>query len=105
MTEICRKLSCPRNGTHQVGECGPPPPVPDPITQAADAAFGPLSRLAQTEDQRRQAVLFNDITYAPVEQHILLGDRQRIADYLWALGWRREVRPEDITEGNRGGRQ
>lgn len=41
MTEICRSLRCPRNGTHLVGECGPTIPTPDPVTQAEQAAFGP----------------------------------------------------------------
>lgn len=49
------------------------------------------------EDKRRRAVLFNDITFAPVQQHILFSDRQRLADWLWKQGWRRDVRPEDIV--------
>lgn len=49
-----------------------------------------------TEDYRRYAALFNDITHAP--RHIMFSDRQVLADYLWAQGWRRDVRPEDVTE-------
>lgn len=49
-----------------------------------------------TEDYRRYAALFNDITRAPVER-LYFHDRQTLADYLWAQGWRRQVRPEDVT--------
>lgn len=52
----------------------------------------------QSDDQRRQSVLFNDITHAAVEGFIPLSDRLRIMEHLWAKGWRRDVRPEDITE-------
>ena len=51
-----------------------------------------------TEDYWRHAVLFNDVTRAPVSRHIFFSDIRAIADYLWAQGWRREVRPEDVTE-------
>lgn len=50
-----------------------------------------------TEDYRRFAALFNDITRAPTDQFIHFGTRNDIADYLWAQGWRRDVRPEDVT--------
>lgn len=52
-----------------------------------------------TEDYRRWAVLFNDITHAPTEEHLLFSTRYQLAEWLWAQGWRRDVRPEDITEG------
>jgi len=53
----------------------------------------------EREDDRRRAVLFNDITHAPREDDTYwwLSDRQQLADYLWAQGWRRDVRPEDET--------
>ncbi len=51
-----------------------------------------------TEDYRRYAVLFNDVTYAPVFNRLLFSERCALADYLWAQGWRRDVRPEDVTE-------
>lgn len=51
-----------------------------------------------TEDYRRYAALFNDITYAAVIKPIHFGDRQELARYLWSQGWRREVRAEDVTE-------
>jgi hypothetical protein len=54
-----------------------------------------------TEDHRRYAVLFNDITHAPVEQFVHFGTRHILADYLWAQGWRRDVRPEDVTGASR----
>jgi hypothetical protein len=49
-----------------------------------------------TENYRRYAALFNDISRAP--RHIMFSDRQVLTDYLWSQGWRREVRPEDVTE-------
>lgn len=54
-----------------------------------------------TEDYRRWAALFNDITHAPTDQFVHLGTRQILCDYLWEQGWRREVRPEDVTENRR----
>jgi hypothetical protein len=59
-----------------------------------------LPVLAQREDQRRRAVLFNDIGRAPRKDSTYwwLSDRQQLADHLWAQGWRRDVRPEDETE-------
>lgn len=53
-----------------------------------------------TEDYRRKAVLFNDITRAPLlsTKWFDFSDRQALTDYLWAQGWRRDVRPEDVTE-------
>lgn len=51
-----------------------------------------------TEDYRRHAVLFNDVTHAPIETWLHFSDRLTLRDYLWAQGWRREVRPEDVTE-------
>ena len=52
-----------------------------------------------TEDYRRHAVLFNDITHAPVRvDYFRLSDRLALRDYLWAQGWRRDVRSEDVTE-------
>ncbi len=50
-----------------------------------------------TEDYWRYAVLFNDVTRAPSSRHMLFSDRNRMADYLWSQGWRRDVRPEDRT--------
>jgi hypothetical protein len=57
-------------------------------------------KIRQHEDERRRAVLFNDITHAPREDatYLWLSDRQQLADYLWSQGWRRDVRPEDVTE-------
>lgn len=73
------------------------------VTTAAqmgrDEAMGNTGRPRSAEDERRKSVLFNDITYAPVEHHILLSDRRRIQEHLWAQGWRRGVRPEDVTMG------
>jgi len=51
-----------------------------------------------TEEYRQYAALFNDITRADVSQHILFSDRNELTRYLWAQGWRRDVRPEDVTE-------
>lgn len=51
-----------------------------------------------TEDERRMAALFNDITRVDTTGHLRLSDRVKIRDYLWAQGWRRDVRPEDVTE-------
>lgn len=50
-----------------------------------------------TEDYRRWAVLFNDITHAPTDQFVHFGTRQALTDFLWNQGWRRDVRPEDVT--------
>lgn len=52
------------------------------------------------EDSRCRAVLFNDITHAPLghDEYFRFSDRRAIADYLWDQGWRREVRDEDVTE-------
>lgn len=50
-----------------------------------------------TEDYRRYAALFNDIGRAPVSRHVLFSDRHALADHLWEQGWRRDVRPEDVT--------
>jgi len=50
-----------------------------------------------TEDYRRYAALFNDITFAPTKQFVHFGTRNILADYLWSQGWRRDVRPEDVT--------
>lgn len=52
-----------------------------------------------TEDYRRWATLFNDVTHAPTSGHILFSDRNALTKYLWAQGWRRDVRPDDITHG------
>lgn len=49
-----------------------------------------------TEDYRIFATLFNDITACP--RHIMFSDRKALAEHLWSQGWRREVRPEDVTE-------
>lgn len=49
-------------------------------------------------EYRQRAILFNDITHARVRGHISFSNRQKIADFLYAQGWRREERPEDITE-------
>lgn len=53
-----------------------------------------------TEEYRQWAALFNDITRTPRprEWHLLFSQRRAITDYLWAQGWRRDVRPEDVTE-------
>lgn len=53
-----------------------------------------------TEDYRQWAVLFNDITHAPVEHHLLFSTRRELTEWLWEQGWRRDVRPEDITESS-----
>lgn len=50
-----------------------------------------------TEDERRKAVLFNDIGKAPSKRHVFFSDRRAIADYLWEQGWRRDVRPDDVN--------
>lgn len=49
-----------------------------------------------TEDYRIFATLFNDIAGCP--RHIMFSDRKALAEWLWSQGWRREVRPEDVTE-------
>lgn len=54
-----------------------------------------------TEDYRRYAALFNDVTRAPASGYVGFSDRGAIADYLWEQGWRREVRAEDVTESRR----
>lgn len=48
---------------------------------------------------RQKAILFNDITRVSLPRggHLLLSERQAIADYLYEQGWRREERPEDVT--------
>lgn len=51
-----------------------------------------------TEDYRRWATLFNDVGRAPTRRHNLFSERKAIADYLWEQGWRRDVRPEDVTQ-------
>ena len=51
-----------------------------------------------SEDERRRAVLFNDITNAPDLPYMLLSERVSLRDWLWEQGWRRDVRPEDVTE-------
>ena len=51
-----------------------------------------------TEDYRRHAVLFNDITYAPIERRLTFSQRLELQRHLWAQGWRRDVRDEDVTE-------
>lgn len=51
-----------------------------------------------TEDYRRWAVLFNDITHAPTQERIRFSDRHALTEFLWEQGWRRDVRPEDVTE-------
>jgi hypothetical protein len=52
-----------------------------------------------TEDYRRYAVLFNDITSTPgmSGEYFRFSDRVAIQRFLWHQGWRREVRPEDVT--------
>lgn len=52
-----------------------------------------------TEDYRRWSVLFNDVTRAPLRDHVLFSDRLALTQHLWAQGWRRDVRPEDVTRG------
>lgn len=54
--------------------------------------------LPDPEDRRRRAALFNDITHTETKTWLMLSDRRAIADHLWAQGWRRNVRPEDVTE-------
>lgn len=49
------------------------------------------------EDKRRKAVLFNDISHAPLIDFVRFTQRQVLADYLWEQGWRRDVRPEDVN--------
>lgn len=53
-----------------------------------------------TEDYRRYAALFNDIGRAPGtgQDYVRFSTRHAICDYLWEQGWRRDVRPEDVTE-------
>lgn len=51
-----------------------------------------------TDDERSHAVLFNDVGKAPYKSFIMFSDRKAIADYLWEQGWRRDVRPGDVTE-------
>lgn len=45
------------------------------------------------------AALFNDIARAPDSPRgwVPFSVRKRLADYLWAQGWRRELRPDDYT--------
>jgi len=49
------------------------------------------------EDRRRYATLFNDVGNAPGD-NLLFGQRQKLTDYLWKQGWRRDVRPEDVND-------
>ena len=53
-----------------------------------------------TEDYRRWAVLFNDITHAPrdTDRWFPFSQRRLLTNYLWAQGWRRDVRPEDVND-------
>ncbi len=53
----------------------------------------------QDPEYRMRAILFNDITHAPLtyEGYFRFSTRQEIADYLYQQGWRRPERPEDIT--------
>jgi len=50
-------------------------------------------------DYNVHAALFNDIARAPESPRrgILFSDRKRLADYLFAQGWRRDLRPDDYT--------
>jgi hypothetical protein len=51
-----------------------------------------------TEDYRIHACLFNDISRVELPHaDLLFADRLALQEYLWAQGWRREVRPEDVT--------
>lgn len=54
---------------------------------------------SSSPEYRQRAILFNDITYAPLghDEYFRFSDRQKIADYLYAQGWRREERPDDAT--------
>ena len=56
--------------------------------------------MAMTEDERRRAVLFNDITYAPIagSERIPWDARRALTEWLWEQGWRRDVRPEDVND-------
>lgn len=56
-----------------------------------------VTREAGQEGHRR-AVLFNDVSRAPIANWLHLSDRKALRDYLWDQGWRRDVRPEDVTE-------
>lgn len=53
----------------------------------------------ESEDVRRKAVLFNDLSDAiydlELDVHIQFKDKALIRNYLWDQGWRRDVRPED----------
>lgn len=64
----------------------------DEVTEHRTPEYG-------TEDYRRWSVLFNDVTRAPIGSHLLFSDRLAVTHHLWAQGWRRDVRPEDITRG------
>lgn len=55
-----------------------------------------------TEEYRQWAVLFNDLTRAPLPKrpdfYLDFSVRHDLADYLFQQGWRRDIRAEDVTE-------
>lgn len=60
--------------------------------------IGATMEAVNRDDDRLKSVLFNDVSAAPVDVYVPLIDRQSIVDYLWSQGWRRDVRPADVTE-------
>ena len=77
----------------------------DQVDLASDESRAEMYRLAAptwgNEEYRVHAALFNDIGMAPVGDHLLFSRRLKLADYLFAQGWRRYVRPDDVTEWKR----
>lgn len=54
-------------------------------------------------EYRQRAILFNDITHAPIPRdRLLFSERQALADFLHEQGWRRPERPEDVTDRKPG---
>jgi hypothetical protein len=83
-----------------IGEIGCPCGLPDePPCRQGEYCHAPNeSPTWGTEDYRRWACLFNDITKAPIEWHDF-STANALTRHLWTQGWRRDVRPEDVTEG------
>lgn len=83
-----------------IGYCDAPTVIIEQADGSRVSWRADMTQLRPSEDQRRRAALFNDITHAAdhASEHVLLSDRKTIADHLWEQGWRRDVRPEDVTE-------
>lgn len=103
--EVARLLAFPtREGNPCCGTETTPDQAPQgPTSEARQAQEEAMKETPiperGTEDYRRRAVLFNDISWAPI--NLGFADRLRLRGWLWEQGWRRDVRPEDVTESER----